>query len=119
MSQSSPSCLSCLCCQHTRRILLAIVLTADTFLDIILITVYMHLPGPVSVTLRAVLTCPKARHHTRHHTRHVLFAIILAAGLITILLIVVVLITLCSLRFAHCVVLITLCSLRPADCVVS
>jgi len=56
MSQSSPSYSPCLTCNHTRRVLLAIVLAAGTLIDIILAAL------------------------TRAHTRRGLLAIVLAAG---------------------------------------
>jgi len=40
ISQSSPSYSPHLTCNHTRRVLLAIVLTAGTLIDIVLLTVY-------------------------------------------------------------------------------
>jgi len=74
MSQSSPSYLQCLTCNHTRRVLLAIVLAAGTLIDIILAASY-----PLSYLLRP--THPHLPRPTRygsrrwhphwHRTRHV------------------------------------------------
>jgi len=103
LSQCSPSYSLRLTCNHTRRVLLAIVLAAGTLIDIILAASYslssspvapsltsysslciVQLPG-VSVTLRAALTLSQSSpsylpHLTCNHTRRVLLAIVLAAA---------------------------------------
>jgi len=57
MPQSSPSWSPPPTSYHLRRLLLAIVLTASTLIDIDSSLCILQLPG-VSITLRAVLTMP-------------------------------------------------------------
>ena len=86
MSQSSPSYSPRLTCNHTRRVLLAIVLATSTFIDIILTASYTCSYSP---RRRAHCHPPHSRHAHR-----------------------VVFISSCSSRCAHRVVLIALCSSR-------
>ena len=100
----------------SHHVLLAIVLTASTLIDIILVTVYSttsrclchsesyanHVTK-LAIILAVSYSLSSSPHLTRSHSRHVLLAIILATGvLIAILLIVVVLIAsyrICQLSF--------------------
>ena len=78
---------------HTRRILLAIVLTAGTLIDIVLVTVYCttsrclchaesyaDLVTKLAIILVTSYSLPYPPHLTRSHTRRVLPAIVLAAS---------------------------------------
>ena len=58
LSQSSPSYSPRLTCNHTRRVLLAIVLAAGTLIDIILATSYACSYSPRPTCYR-----PSRRHH--------------------------------------------------------
>jgi hypothetical protein len=85
----SPSYLPHLTRHHIRRVILAIVLAAGILVDIeYSSSCIVQLPA-ASVTLRAVLTKSQSSplsyssRLTRHHTRRVPLAIVLAAGILT------------------------------------
>jgi len=101
----------CLTRSHSCHILLAIVLTASTLIDIVLVTVYSttsrclyhsesctnHVTK-LAIILAASYSLSPSLHLTRSLSRHVLLAIVLAVGiLIAYLLIVVVPITSCHI----------------------
>jgi len=92
MSQSSPSYSPCLTCNHTRCILLAIVLATGTLINIILAVSYARSYSPRR----------RAHRHPPHSRRAHRVVFILS----------------CSSRRAHCVVLIVSCSTRRAHRVV-
>jgi len=85
LSQSSPSYSPCLTCNHTCRVLLAIVLAAGTLIDIILATSYPLSFSPPAPSLTSYSSCCivqlPAVCHLESCANHVTkFAMILAAS---------------------------------------
>ena len=85
LSQSSPSYSPRLTCNHTRRILLAIVLAARTLIDIILATSYPLSFSPLAPSLtsyssRSIVQLPAVCHSESCANHVTKLAIILAAS---------------------------------------
>jgi len=129
MSQSSQSYSPRLTCNHTRRVLLAIVLAASTLIDIILAASYQlsFLPLEPSLTsylLRCIVQLPSVCHSESCANHVTKLAIILTASYLLSSLPVAACSSpsssssLCSSRRVHLVVLIALCSSHHAHRVV-
>jgi len=85
LSQSSPSYSPHLTCNHTRRVLLAIVLTAGTLIDIILAESYLLSfsppePSLTSYSSRCIVQLPTVCHSESCANHVTKLAIILAAS---------------------------------------
>jgi len=125
MSQSSPSYLPRLTCNHTRHILLAIVLVAGTIIDIILAVSYPLSFSPPAPSLTSYLSCcivqlPAVCHCESCANHDTELAIILAVSYLLLSSPPAACSSLsstqssCSSRRAHRVMIITSCSMRRA-----